>query len=647
VQSSPRERKGSGGVRKAKKATDRQGPPEPPSSPPLSRPDLVVALSLALGSLTLFLLTLAPTVYAKDSAELSTAAAVFGVPHPPGYPLYTLLSGLFVRLVPLGDVAFRSNLFSAVAGALAVSALWLFLRRLGAQRLSALAGTLCFSLGATFWSQCLVAEVHALNCLLLVLTLWAWTEAARAPSPRSFVAFGLAFGFLAGHRNLNLVLLPGLAVVLESGRRRSGASARLHLFALGAALATLLIFAYLPLAARRAPPLNLGAPTTVERFLSMVFAQSYHRHLASGGAQAAIGRLLAFLRALPSEIGVAALAAPLGGYLWARRQPLQAAVFGYFALAFVVFCMSYNVPDIEPYFLPIHLVLSIAAVFAFERLRPVLRPGLVALALVGLPLSYGSVNLRGVTLADDYGRDLLRSAPERALVVTFGDTATHVAWYRQMVKRDRPDVAVVSSGHIEGWYADQLRRAHPDAYWPSSSPETNPGWLVEMVRGNLAARPLCFTHPMPLRLPGWRLQPQGLLHCLGRQDGAPVDVARLERFWHDAGKLERVSADSANVHLQMIAFSYALSRFMFAHLLAEEAATEGALDAARAHLGAVIAARPDEREARIASYFEAVGRRRQGSLFSLAARAKDALQLGPTGDRSAMTRALRLEAAAP
>src|SRR6266851_8606508 len=33
-----------------------------------------------------------------DSAELVTAAALWGVPHPPGYPLYTLLSHLFARV---------------------------------------------------------------------------------------------------------------------------------------------------------------------------------------------------------------------------------------------------------------------------------------------------------------------------------------------------------------------------------------------------------------------------------------------------------------------------------------------------------------------------------------------------------------------
>src|SRR5690349_9590350 len=67
----------------------------------------------------LYLLTCSPTVNFTDSGELVTVAWVGGVPHPPGYPLYTLLSILFVH-IPFGDPAWRMNILSALFGALAV-----------------------------------------------------------------------------------------------------------------------------------------------------------------------------------------------------------------------------------------------------------------------------------------------------------------------------------------------------------------------------------------------------------------------------------------------------------------------------------------------------------------------------------------------
>src|ERR1051325_5016409 len=76
-----------------------------------------LAVGVGLLSLLSYLFTLAPTIVGGDSGELVTAVATLGVPHPPGYPLYCLLGHLFTLLVPFGSVAYRVNLFSAVAAA--------------------------------------------------------------------------------------------------------------------------------------------------------------------------------------------------------------------------------------------------------------------------------------------------------------------------------------------------------------------------------------------------------------------------------------------------------------------------------------------------------------------------------------------------
>ncbi|HID51919.1 MAG TPA: DUF2723 domain-containing protein, partial [Anaerolineae bacterium] len=75
-------------------------------------------------ALAVYWLTLAPDLTAAhwggDGGELITAAVTLGVPHPPGYPTYVLLGKLF-GFLPVGSVAYRFNLFSAVAVALAAA----------------------------------------------------------------------------------------------------------------------------------------------------------------------------------------------------------------------------------------------------------------------------------------------------------------------------------------------------------------------------------------------------------------------------------------------------------------------------------------------------------------------------------------------
>src|SRR3954452_24439354 len=121
---------------------------------------VVVALGWAYAA------TLAPGVTwandGADSGDLVTAAATLGVAHPTGYPTYLLLTRLF-QLLPLGDLALRSTIFSAVAAVLAALCVYLLVRRLLAeqawQAVAAAVAALTIGLAPGFWSQAVIAEV--------------------------------------------------------------------------------------------------------------------------------------------------------------------------------------------------------------------------------------------------------------------------------------------------------------------------------------------------------------------------------------------------------------------------------------------------------------------------------------------------------
>ncbi len=85
---------------------------------------VISGCGVALFVFVLYLMTLAPTILPldrafPDSAMLQMQAAVLGITHPTGYPTYLTLAHLFTYL-PVGDVAYRVNLASAVFGALSV-----------------------------------------------------------------------------------------------------------------------------------------------------------------------------------------------------------------------------------------------------------------------------------------------------------------------------------------------------------------------------------------------------------------------------------------------------------------------------------------------------------------------------------------------
>ena len=69
--------------------------------------------ALFAGVMTIYVLTMHPSVSGGDNGELLGCACELGVAHPPGYPTFTMLGHAFVRFLPFGSPAFRVGVMSA------------------------------------------------------------------------------------------------------------------------------------------------------------------------------------------------------------------------------------------------------------------------------------------------------------------------------------------------------------------------------------------------------------------------------------------------------------------------------------------------------------------------------------------------------
>ncbi len=204
------------------------------------RADWIAFAVATLASLVGYVLTLAPTVTLEDSGELAVASDYLGVPHPPGYPIWTLLTWfcqwVFHRKTFLGhpNPAWGVGLASAVFGALACGLLAMLVSRSsadflrGIRRFSdvlepAVEQTFCAVCGVSaglvlafspvMWSQAVIVEVYALNAffqIFIALLLYRWM--AR-PADRH-VLYAMAFLFGLGLTNHQTLLFFALALAL-------------------------------------------------------------------------------------------------------------------------------------------------------------------------------------------------------------------------------------------------------------------------------------------------------------------------------------------------------------------------------------------------------------------------------------------------
>jgi len=497
--------------------------------------------------------TAAPALSWLDAAEFATAAQALAVAHPPGHPIPSLLGRLLVDM-PLGEAAFRVNLASSLAGAVAAAATFKAARtaavRLVTARPAAVigaAGALGFALSRAAWEQAARAEVYALQAALLAAAL-AWALAyVLDRDARDLYAATLATGLaLANHHFVAVCFFAPVAAVVLAGRLRLAAAGRLA--AIG--ILGLAAFLYLPLRAAH-DILGWGDADRLSPFLWTVSAQAFQKSLA--GPAPPFAQLLGDVAtALADNLTLAAAALVLvGAYALARRSlaaaVLLAGVAACGAVGRVLVGFEPDNPDALGYLLPALAALFVLAAAGAAAVAGVDRRARwpVAAAMLLLPgvqviRNAGAASYRDGEAADTFARAVV-AAPADALVVTSYYETHFLAVAAQRLEGERPDVTVIDRNLLTQPYAPAAaRRRHPELAALIDAPLVG-GLPTPVAALATLRRPVALEPPMNLDagdpvLP--RLGMRGLLAALD----APPDPGDQEAFDALARRMKTPSA---------------------------------------------------------------------------------------------------------
>ena len=465
---------------------------------------VLCAAVVGLISLGLYLATLAPGLtWAHDSAdggELAAAASTLGIAHPPGYPTYVLLAHPFT-LLPLGEVATRTNLFSALCAACTAALLSWTLIQTGARRTSAIGAGLALACSPLLWSQAIVTEVHALNSLFTALLLaFAATAMRRDRRPAAWLALATGWVWGVGMGNHPTLLLCGPLVLLAWWRMRKGWICGPLGLALG-----LLVYLYLPIRAGADPPINWGNPRTPAQFWWTVSGGPYRQFLFALPWAYLPARLLAWLALLRQQFTwFGLLVAFVGGAtLWNDRRPLFLTT-GATMILYSIFAVGYNTSDSQFYLIPALVCLGLWLGTGIDRVLSALgarwswtgRWG--AVAVVTLPLvvavwRFPALDLSHDRQASQFERVTLEQAPPQAIILSRRDSHTFSLWYGQVALGKRPDVLIVDLDLLAyEWYTDNMYTKIATQAWSQIGPAAEVE-LPEMAR--VLNRPTCRIGP--------------------------------------------------------------------------------------------------------------------------------------------------------
>jgi hypothetical protein len=317
--------------------------------------------------LVLYLKTLAPTVlYLQhpkllDAVMLQMQVSVLGLTHPTGYPTYLMLTHLFTYL-PFGDPAYRVNLGSAVYSALAVVAVYAAGLLLGRRVVAAACGALAFGLGTALWSQAVIAEVYTLNALLVSVTivvLLLWREYRK---DRYLLLSAFLVGLCLTNHLTSGLLLPAslLFVALVDWRRL--VDVRLVVGGTGLFLLGLTPYLYLPIRTAMDPPMEANNPTDFGRFWYVVSGGNLTGSFFSFGPLELPERMVFYWEHLLDNMPFPVVMVALTGAVVMLLKDRAVGIFlGFLFFGWLFHAVENNIPDIDLYFIPTYLVLSLWA----------------------------------------------------------------------------------------------------------------------------------------------------------------------------------------------------------------------------------------------------------------------------------------------
>ncbi|MEA2519505.1 MAG: hypothetical protein QOF49_1585, partial [Chloroflexota bacterium] len=410
-------------------------------------------------ALLVYLRTLLPGPSVGDWAEMQWIPARLAIPHPTGYPLYILLGKAF-SLIPIGSLAFRAELLSAVAAAGAAGTAVLIAARLGVRPVIAIGAGLALAFSGELWLEATFSEMNGLHLFLIAAVIHraiVWRAERR---DRDLLIGAFLGGLSLSNHVLAATIVPIIVLfVLVDARSRLRERPVLLVQAAGLAVLGLAPYLFIPVRALFGPSAVYGRFLTWDGFTGLVTGADLRSLMHFGSLES----LTTAWNVVPpviaqfterSNLAFVVLAA-IGATIQFVRDRWLALMLGSIVAVNLYFYANY-VGDLDHYLLVTWLACAIWLAVALESILAWLEQRLPELSIEPGPAVFALV-LPIVMLANNWAvydqshnRDGARFAdsvfaalPQDAVLLTYWDALTTLG-YEHCVDGRRADVALRS-----------------------------------------------------------------------------------------------------------------------------------------------------------------------------------------------------------
>lgn len=471
-----------------------------------------VEIILFVATFSLYAATAPRTIFFGDNAEFITAVRTLGIPHPSGYPLYIMLAKLF-SFLHLGNPVLAINLFSAFCAAVSIALFYNLVKKFIEPKFAFL-GSLILAVSAVFWSQAIIAEVYALNFLLLMILLKILYAIKTSADKKYLYAFALILGLSLANHEMMVLMIPAMAVPIFMIK---GWSKKTLFWAFLLGILGMCAYLYMPIRSASHPALDWGQTSkSVKAFIHHVLRSDY---ADLGGTHSASSQFeflsAAFLNIFDQFKWLVIIILPGIYFLFFEKRKILAFtasllllnIFGIILLRNIPFS-QYNVDYQMVYFIPAYATVAfwisaglqeISTWIAQEKFASLSVTTIALLAILVLAVAnYPQNNLGQFKFLDDYSKNYLLSLKPNAVLALApeGESVDSMSFsflYQKIVMHLRPDVQIITYKSV----FPNPQSAISEKILSSPDVDYQRTQLLALLNDKFAGRPLYTSYLVP------------------------------------------------------------------------------------------------------------------------------------------------------
>jgi hypothetical protein len=313
-----------------------------------------------------YILTLEPKLVGGDTSWYANQLPQMYLLPPTGYPTFSLLAKL-MSLIPLGDLAYRLNLFSAIFGALTILFLSLAINKIVKNEIISLISSLILAFILPFWTVANRLEFDTLNSFFVALTFFSALLYNETKRRSHLYFFFFSLGLSLTDHPITFFIMPVLFIYIIVINPRIFKNLKAILLSVLFFIMPLVSYVYIPIRSLQ----GYGPATSLIKFFYYITGRKITGEIHGGSlGDKTLNQIIQvfkdYLIIIYNNLGIILIIITAIGFGYLIKKNIKFALFSFLMIIFnFTIITQYLDFPVENYLLSTFLIITFYIAFGF------------------------------------------------------------------------------------------------------------------------------------------------------------------------------------------------------------------------------------------------------------------------------------------